>query len=149
MDKWNDRKSVKKGNVGERIVNDWLKNRGFIIYQPITDCAHGFDRIISKNREQLIIAEIKTKAKRNSYPDTGINYKHYLEYKKISELHNLPVWIFFVDEMLGEIYGGKLSDFEKPDLYVYKGKKLSYPRVEENNIFLPAVHESYCNDIKE
>ena len=126
---WEDKETVKKGNIGERLVNDYLHKIGLIVYEPITDGAHAFDKLVAKGKERLIIAEVKTKAKRSYYPDTGINYRHYLEYKKISENHNLPVWLFFVDEVLGEIYGGKLSDLEQPNSYELNGKNYSYPVV--------------------
>jgi len=127
---WEDKTEVKKGNIGELIVNDYLKSKGFIVYEPVTDKAHGFDRLVSKGKEKFIIVEIKTKAKRNKYPDTGIDYRHYLEYKTISKKHNLPVWLFFVDEMLGEVYGENLEILEKPNSYEYNGMNFSYPLVK-------------------
>jgi len=129
---WNDKTTVKKGNIGEQIVNDYLASKGLIVYEPITNRAHGFDRLVSKGKEKLVIVEIKTKAKRNAYPDTGIDYRHYLEYKAISKKHNLPVWLFFVDEMLGEIYGSTIETLEQPNCYEFNGKTLSYPMVKQH-----------------
>lgn len=129
---WQDKQTVKKGNIGEEIVNDYLTNKGWVVYEPITDKAHGFDRLVSIDRKRLVIAEIKTKARRNRFPDTGIDFKHYIEYKQISERHNLPVHLFFVDEMLGQIYGEALTVLEKPDCHEHKGEYLSYPMVKQH-----------------
>jgi len=128
---WKDRIEVKKGDIGEQIVNDYLLSKGLIVYEPITEKAHGFDRLVSVGKERFVIVEIKTKAKRNKYPDTGIDYRHYIEYKTISEKHNLPVLLYFVDEMLGEIYGDRLDILERPNCYNYKESVLSYPKVEQ------------------
>lgn len=127
---WSDKKEVIKGNIGERIVNEYLEKEGFVVYKSVTNSPHSFDRLAIKDKQQLIIAEIKTKARRNKYKDTGFNFTHYNEYKKISEKHNLPVFIFFVDEMLGEIYGNWLSILEKP----YK-KGLQYPAIFNDIIY--------------
>jgi len=127
---WQDKKEVKKGDIGERIINDWLEENNLIVYEPVTGGAHGFDRLVSKGKKQLVIVEIKTKAKRNYFPDTGIDYKHYSKYKEISKKHNLTVLIFFIDEMLGQIYFGRLSELDMPNEYYYNGKYYSYPKVE-------------------
>jgi len=128
---WQDRETVKKGDLGEEIVSKYFDEKGYVIYKPISNRAHGFDRLVSHGKDRFVIVEVKTKAKRNSFPDTGINYKHYLEYRKISEKHNLPVFIYFVDEMLGQIYGGELDKLEIPDCYEFNGKNFSYPLIEQ------------------
>lgn len=131
MENWNEKQTVKKGDIGEKIVNQYLESKGFIIYQPITDKAHAFDKIAIKDKIHMIICEVKTKAKRNYKPDTGIDYRHYLEYKALSEKYNLPVHLFFVDEELKQIYGGRLKDLELPNAYEYNTQYLSYPKVEK------------------
>ena len=112
---WEDKTTVKKGNIGEKLVLKFLESQGFIVYEPITASAHGFDKLAVKDKKIAIIAEIKTKARMNKYEATGFNYKHYKEYKFISKKHNLPIFIFFVDEYLKSIYGNwlKLLEVEK------------------------------------
>ena len=110
---WDDKLEVKKGNIGEQIVRKYLEKRGFVIYKPVTKMAHAFDMLAIKNKEKLLISEIKTKARLNKYPATGFDYKHYLEYKKISEKHNADVFVFFVDEMLEKVYGNYLKYLEE------------------------------------
>lgn len=113
MENWNNKIQVIKGDFAERIVHKYLENKGYIVYIPQTNGSHSFDRLAIKNKKQIIIAEIKAKAKLNNYDETGFEYKHYLEYKEISKKHNIPVFIFFVDEMLKEIYGNFLSALEQ------------------------------------
>ena len=133
MKNWDEKQTVKKGNLGEEIINEFLIEKGLTIYKPVSNNAHGFDRLVSKGKEKFIIVEIKTKAKRNYFPDTGINYDNYLSYKSISEKHNLPVWILFVDEMLGKVYGGNLAVLEEPSTYKHGNKKISYPMIISHN----------------
>jgi hypothetical protein len=109
---WEDKIQVKKGNIGECLVLDYLKKNGFVIYKPVTNSAHGFDNLATKNKRVAIIVEIKTKARMNKYEATGFDYKHYEEYKFISKKHNLPIFIFFVDEHLKKIYGNWLTILE-------------------------------------
>ena len=100
--------------MGEAIVTKYLKDKGYIVYSPEElQGAHGFDRLAVKDKTEVIIAEIKTKARMNRYNATGFNIKHYREYKRISRKYNIPVFIFFVDEALGRIYGNFLSVLEE------------------------------------
>lgn len=123
---WDSRKQVAKGNFAEDIINEFLEEKGYVIYNPTTNGPHAFDKLAIKNKKEIIIAECKAKAKRNSYDDTGINYKHYLDYTNIQDKHGIPVFIFFIDEMLGKIYGNfikKLIEYRS-----IKGKQ--YPSIE-------------------
>jgi len=142
-------KSTQKGNLGESIVDGMLRDQGFVIYKPERGLAHAFDRLIIKNKQILLIAEVKTKAKRKYYPDTGIEYKHYKEYKNIMKKHNLEVMLFFVDEEMKSIYGGKLSDLDIPQSFTFKNKEITYPKVELGIIYFHIdVMEKY-SDIDE
>lgn len=110
---FNDRTTTKKGKLGEVIVRKYLESKGWIIYEPKTeDKPHAFDKLAIKDKKHIVIAEVKTKARRTHYADTGIDIRHYDEYKLISEKHNIPVFLFFVDEYKKEVYGNKLSELE-------------------------------------
>lgn len=134
---WNDRTTVKKGTAGESLVQKFLESKGLVVYRSVTDGAHVFDNLVMKNKEEIFIAEVKTKPARSFYPDTGFNLKHFNEYKAISEKHKLRVFIFFVDEDAGKIYGNYLHILEKERLIVYKGKTISYPLVQRGIIYFP------------
>lgn len=132
---FNDKPSTQKGKIGEEIIKKWLEDRGWIIYEPKTENKpHAFDKLAIKDKKQLILIEVKTKARRNYYPDTGIDIRHYDEYKLISQNHNLPVFLFFVDEMIGEIYGNKLSFLEEQ---VKTSDGREYPLRQGGIIYFP------------
>jgi len=134
---WQQKLTVKKGNLGEEIISRFLERKGYVIYSPETkNKAHAFDRLAIKDKEQIIIAEIKTKARRNKYADTGIDKRNYDQYIKIQNKYNIPVFIFFVDEMLKKIYGNWLSKLIIP--IIIEGKQ--YPLILNNIIYFPLVN---------
>ena len=110
---WEDKIQVKKGDYAEDIIHNYLESKGFIVYKPETDGAHGFDRLAVKNKKGMVIAEIKAKARMTNYEATGFDEKSYNEYKFIEKKHNIPVFIFFVDEGMKEIYGNWLRKLEE------------------------------------
>ena len=134
---WQQKLTVKKGNLGEEIISRFLERKGYVIYSPETKGkAHAFDRLAIKDKEQIIIAEIKTKARRNKYADTGIDKRNYDQYIKIQNKYNIPVFIFFVDEMLKKVYGNWLSKLIIP--IIIEGKQ--YPLILNNIIYFPLVN---------
>lgn len=113
---WETRSQVKKGNIGEDIVREFLEKRGCVCYKAKTEGPHVFDFLASKGKSEIFIAEIKTKARLNRQPpQTGFNTKHLSEYRAISKKHNLDVFVFFVDEHPAEkrVYGAKLVELER------------------------------------
>lgn len=114
------KETTKKGNIGERIVKEYLSKHNYIAYTTDnTEHAHCFDMIAMRGKDEMIIVEVKAKAKRDCCPDTGINLKHYNEYKAISAKHNIPIFLVFVDEKLGEVYGDWLSKIDKDTTFNY------------------------------
>ena len=137
---WRNKPSVAKGNLAEAIVKEFLQNKGFIVYEPVTDGAHGFDMLAVKDKKQFIIAECKAKAKRTKYDDTGFNIRHYFEYKFVQEKHGIPVFVFFIDEHLMEIYGNFLAKLEKETLH--EGEQ--YPKWHNGIVYFPM-----CNMLRD
>lgn len=147
---WNDRKTVLKGNYAEDIINNYLEVKGYVIYNPTTSGPHAFDKLAIKNKENIIIAECKAKARRNKYLDTGINYRHYNEYKKIQEKYNIPVFIFFIDEMEKKIYGNFISKLESNTTSQNK----QYPSIEitrrgDKIIYFPLKNTRFISDLQD
>ena len=108
---WEDKTTVKKGNIGERIVKKYFESKGYVIYKCITEKAHAFDFLAVKDKKIFLIAEIKSKARLNKYEATGINSRHYQEYLTIMENMKIDIILFFVDEHPKEerIYCQRLS----------------------------------------
>ena len=128
MADWNNRTEVKKGTFGETIVKNYLKNKGFTVYIPELG-QHVFDMLAIKEKKEIFIVEVKAQARRNRYPDTGITKKHYDEYNYVADKYNIPFFIFFVDEMLREIYGNWLKELKKPIIV----NSISYPLIQEGS----------------
>jgi len=73
---WQDKKEVKKGNIGELIIRNYLEDKGYVVYEPVTEKAHHFDKVISRNKKFLAVAEIKTYERLRYKTETGINLKN-------------------------------------------------------------------------
>ena len=140
--------TTRKGDVGESLVDKMLREKGFVIYKPEGGQAHAFDRLAIKDKEILMIAEVKAKAKRKYFPDTGIDFRHYKEYKNIMKKHNLEVILFFVDEEMGKIYGGKLSEIEVINNFKVNNKDVTYPKIENNIIYFHIEKMKEYADLK-
>lgn len=135
---WQSLTSVKKGNIGERLVNEFLIKKGYIPYSPDADGAHPFDRLVaSRDKKTIFIADSKTKPARTYYPDTGINIRHYNEYKFIQDKYNIDVFIFFVDEDSKTIYGNFLKRLDEPRKIVHNGKIIEYPMEQKGIRYFP------------
>lgn len=149
---WEDLKSVKKGNIGEEITRRYLESKGYIIYKPLTDGAHSFDNLAIKDKTEIFVVEVKTKPRRKYYNDTGINVKHYKTYQEVSKKHNLKLFIFFIDEVAGLIYGNELKNLIRP---VFDKKQ--YPLIEKGIIYfhlsnmvrIDELSKDQCENIKE
>jgi hypothetical protein len=137
---WNEKTEVKKGNVGESVVDTYLIKQGLIPYAPNANGAHPFDRLVaSKDKKTIFIAESKAKPARVIYPDQGINVRNYEDYKRIQEKHGIDVFLFFVDEDRGTVYGNLLSVLDKPRLIhnIRVGASINYPLVEGGIRYFP------------
>ena len=108
---WESKLQVKKGNLGEKIVQTILEEKGYIVYKSITEKAHAFDFLAIKNKKVFIISEVKSKARLNIVRATGIDVRHYNEYLSILDDYKIDVVLFFVDEhpLEQRVYCQKLS----------------------------------------
>ena len=145
---WNDKPQVKKGNRGEDAVDKFLEEQGFVIYKPVTDAAHPFDRLCVKDKSTMFVAEIKTKPKRTYYPDTGFNLTHHKDYLRMQE-KGFNIYIFFVDEREGIIYGNPLSKISEKCIVEHNGKMIEYPKKENGIIYFPIVKMEFFNYLEE
>jgi hypothetical protein len=102
--------ALKKGELGENIIQEFLEKRGWIVYRPFTkDKAHYFDALATKNKEKVIAIDVKTKARLNNWKAQGINITTYNEYKKFIDKVNVPFYLIFIDDKCGDVYSAELS----------------------------------------
>lgn len=102
--------ALKKGELGENIIQEFLEGRGWIVYKPFTkNKAHYFDALATKNKEKAIAIDVKTKARLNNWKAQGINIKSYNEYKKFIDKVNIPFYLIFIDDKCGDVYSAELS----------------------------------------
>lgn len=109
---WEDKQEVKKGNIGEDIIQAWLEERGWKVYRPLTKGAHWFDMLASKDKKDIVALDVKTKARFNYRACTGINKKSYLEYINFLKTSNVPFYLFFVDDKDGNVHFADLKKLE-------------------------------------
>lgn len=104
--------SIKKGDIGERLVADTLGSRGLLTTKWDQDGSHPYDKIMVERKSGKIISlfDVKTKPIRNNYQDTGINLSKYYHYQNSSKINKFPFALFFVDEVRREIYFGFLHE---------------------------------------
>ena len=127
--KWHDYVSVKKGDIGERIIREMFEKIGYIIYQPITAAPHAVDFFAVKKKQKIVAIEVKTKPRLKYYPATGFNIKSFREYQKFQELYpRIKVFLLFVDEVLGQVYGNYLE-------------KLAAKTVIDDNIYPKEIND--------
>lgn len=135
---WAERTSVRKGSLGEAIVDDYLRSRGLVPYAPIGDGAHPFDRLCAtKDKRRIFVCEVKTKARRTYYPDTGINETHFNDYMRVVSTHAISVWLLFADEHERRIYGGSIERLARERAVEHKGRVLMYPIRDRKIIYFP------------
>ena len=102
--------ALKKGDLGEQIVQYFLEGRGWIVYRPFTkDKAHYFDMMATKNKEKAVAIDVKTKARLNNWPAQGIDIKHYKQYMNFISKVNIPFYLIFVDDKNGDVHTAELS----------------------------------------
>lgn len=129
---------MQKGAVGEAIVKRHLEARGLIVYEPATAGRHPFDKLCSSaDKRSIVIAEVKAKPARRFFPDTGINLSHYTDYCTIRCHHKLRVFLYFVDEDAGKVYGNDLAELEKPRTVTHRHKRIDYPLTQDGIIYFP------------
>lgn len=147
-------KKFRKGMVGEKIIDAWLWDNGYIPYRPKSGAAHPFDRLCaSRDKKVIFIVESKAKASRTYYPDTGIDYRHYKNYKYVYDKYGIDVMICFVDENKMKIYGNRLSILDKERTINHNGKEYKYPlkqntRYGNKIIYFPLSCMRKISDIK-
>lgn len=118
--------AMQKGRIGEEQVRALLEKKGYIVYTPKTGGAHAFDFMAIKDKEKCIALDVKAKARRNNYKDTGVDLRNFRIYEQFMKRHNMPFWLVFVDEMERRIYGNTIEALMAS---VKKDKGITYPYI--------------------
>jgi len=121
--------ALKKGDIGEDIVSEFLEKKGWIIYRPFTkDKAHYFDMICTLNKEKVIAIDVKTKARLNNWNAQGINIKSYNEYINFVKITSVNFYLIFVDDKTGSVHLADLMQLNNP---IYPNKNIIAWKVED------------------
>jgi hypothetical protein len=125
---FNDRIETKKGTHGENLVRKHIEKQGWVVYRPVTDKAHSFDMLAIKDKNEVIIIEVKTKARMNKWPATGFDSRSLPNYEAMYLNHNIPVFVAFVDEQLKKAYAGNLHNLLDEYIETADGVTTKYPK---------------------
>lgn len=135
------------GKYGEELVIHTLKSKRYdnINYLANDEPFAAYDFDVTKNNIKYL-CDVKTKKRREAYPDTGIDYKHYLKFKDFIENEN-NILIFFVDfhEKSKQIYYLNFNKYYKNAVY---DNKIMYWDIEKFMVtlrFLEKEEIQICN----
>jgi len=124
--------ALKKGEIGEKIIIDFLEKKGWIAYHPFTkNKAHYFDILATKDKNDVIAIDVKTKARLNKWNAQGINIKHYNEYLNFVNKTNVNFYLFFIDDKIGDVHYANIKDLKNsfyPNDYIiaWELKEMKY-----------------------
>lgn len=110
---WHNKKEVKLGNIGERIVRELIEKYGYVHYGAFTNAPHLIDFFCLRDGKDLFCIEVKTKKRMAKMDYTGFNTRHFEEYKNLCDIHNVDLIIIFVDDFEECIYSAKLSEIRE------------------------------------
>jgi hypothetical protein len=139
--KWEERTTVQKGTIAEELVCNWFLAKGVQPYRPAPGGPHKVDFLLIEPNGRFRGLDVKAKAARNRYPDTGIDLRHFFEYRDLEINYGTPMFLAFVDEAAGCFYGNHLEQLVVPRLIFVasRGREVQYPLVDDKNqlVFFP------------
>lgn len=146
---WREKAEVKKGNICEDLIFDFLNKKGWRIYTPKSEGNHLIDFFAARTEKgvEVFFADAKGKARRTYKPDTGINVSHYNKYIELREKTKSQVFLFFIDETPGieSIYGNWL--FILKDHGKINDNIIYFPLSEMRHICL--IPDEIAEDLRE
>lgn len=133
--------AMQKGELGEKIIRDFLQKKGWVVYFPFTkDKAHFFDMLCTFDKDKVIAIDVKTKARLNKWNAQGINKLHYEQYLSFVEKSNVNFYLIFIDDKTGEVYACDISKlknpiFPNPKIIAWELKQMKFLfKITENQI---------------
>lgn len=145
------KRTTKKGAIAEELVRQILLADNIIPYAPPPVAgAHPVDFMMLDKTSvtRVFFADVKCKAARTNYPDTGIDLRHYNKYRFLSRREKKDVYLFFVDDGDREVYGGTvygefLSILDQDRWIEHNHRMIQYPRQESGRtgtiVYFPLV----------
>ena len=133
--------AMQKGELGEKIIRDFLQDKGWIVYFPFTkDKAHFFDMLCTFNKDKVIAIDVKTKARLNKWNAQGIDKRHYQQYLSFVKKSNVNFYLIFIDDKTGDVYACDISKlknpiFPNPKIIAWELKQMKFLfKITENQI---------------
>ena len=141
--------TTRKGDCAEQILVKMMRDGGCSVYRPSEiNKAHPIDMfVVPSATMRMFAADVKAKPKRLKYPDTGIDVRHWGKYCHINTYQHTPVYLFFVDEDCGQIYGNWLEILNQQKTIIHNGGVIDYPKMEGNIIYFPMESMIHIGDI--
>jgi Holliday junction resolvase len=126
-----EKTSSKKGSYGEELVKNFLEQKGFVVYAPLTDAPHSFDFLcMSGDKKDFFAVEVKSFARRLKYKDVGIDQRHYEAYLHFKKKSGFKVFIMFVCHIQKAVFMASLDKLQQE--YIDKKNRKTYPCFENN-----------------
>jgi len=139
--------SFKKGSIGQRCVEKMFAGDS-VFYWTDEETSHPFDGIaLEWETYDIIAVEIKAKAARTWYPDTGFDVAQLERLRRAREKYSKDPLCIFVDEAIGKVYGNFLSILERSRVLKIRGVEAEYPVVENGIVYFPLVAMRELGDI--
>ena len=127
--------ALKKGELGESIIREYLENKGWVVYFPFTkDRAHYFDMLATKDKGAVIACDVKTKARLNYMPSTGINVKTLNQYQQFVSKTGVPFFLVFIDDKSGDVHSMDIRSMPEGQL-IAGGKIIVWPVASMKYLF--------------
>jgi hypothetical protein len=124
--KWGKMKTVKKGDIGEKLIERLLQQKDLAVYRPVNDGAHVVDFYCQKKGRRVFAVEAKTYPRYYTFEATGIDLKDFEVYSDLLARQGIDTVIFWIDEFEQAIYYQRISILKgfamKP-----KDGKISFP----------------------
>jgi hypothetical protein len=134
--------NLQYGKAAEEIIYDALLKMGAYAIPKYLYVKEGAPSLFGLNNRyavpdldtasqgKRIWIEVKRKAQRDKYPDTGFPPKNLEEYKKVQEITGDKVFIIFIDEKACKVYGNWLNKLLEPTVIIHNNKSYYYPKEE-------------------
>lgn len=125
------------GNIGERLIEDYLKASNWLTYPAPKNERHPIDWFLTtRDKKYICIADAKTKPARGAYEDTGINLSHFEDYKYLQDTYKIDAMLIFVDPVRMEIYGNQLNKLTRQ----IKVDGIKYPLIQPTSYNKPIIY---------